>query len=81
MTTRLYVDFRGGWHQMMEAELESEEVRVRMGQLADRALAQFIHQRSIRVTAVGDDGHVLMLDRDRWPAPDVRVCPHCGGAL
>jgi hypothetical protein len=80
MTTRLYVDVRGGWYQMMERPLGSSEVRRRMEDLAAAALSQFVHMDTVRVTAM-EDGFVITMDRDRTGPPKQKTCPHCGGFL
>jgi hypothetical protein len=81
MTVRLYVDFRPSWMQLMESPIGSVEVRTRMEALARNALRQFVHQDSITVTAVDEDGFVFAFTRWRGAEPTRPTCPHCGGYL
>ncbi|HMH59316.1 MAG TPA: hypothetical protein VK537_09060 [Galbitalea sp.] len=81
MTVRLYVDFRPSWMQLMEAPIGSLEARSRMEDLARNALRQFVHQDSITVTAIDDDGFTFAVTRWRGAAPTKATCPHCGGFL
>ena len=83
MSTRLYVDMRGSWFQIMDAPVESGAVLERMELLAKNALRQFVHQESVTVTAISDDdGFVRQLVRERGLSQGIRrACPHCGGFL
>ncbi|MGV3711966.1 hypothetical protein [Pseudolysinimonas sp.] len=82
-TTRLLVDFRPNWYQVMELPVSSREVRERMEQLAASALRQFVHQQSVTVTAIASDGFAHQITRyrgeDRTKLPT--TCPHCGNFL